>query len=224
MTQPTEDVTDPRTEGAVESDPSGEIIARPDGRYRFKHMTMAVLLILGGCWFAYDGWINWPRQNALAQQWEAALSEAQNAPVKDPGRIETLVKDLKSVEKHNDANVLLQKVLACALPLMGIFWGAWTLSDTSGQYRMENETLEVPGHPPITTSDIRRIDKRRWDRKGIALIHYEHGDPPQSGVLKLDDFAYQRQPTDAILARIEQALTGSSEALEVADRAGESDA
>ena len=64
--------------------------------------------------------------------------------------------------------------------------------------------LHVPGHPPITYDNVRRIDKRKWDRKGIAFIHYEHGNPPMPAVMKLDDFAYERKMTDAILARIEQ--------------------
>ena len=188
----------------------GAIVARADGRFRMKHFIMAIALIAGGCWFAYDGWVNWPRQNAEADRWQAALFDAQNAPVKDQAKIEQLASELKSVEKHNDANILLQKILAGVLPVLGIFWAGWTLYDTRGQIRLEDQTLHAPGHPPITIGDIRRIDKRRWDRKGIAYLHYETSSPPASGILKLDDFAYQRQPVDSIFRRIEQALVGPS--------------
>ena len=41
-----------------------------------------------------------------------------------------------------------------------------------------------------------------WDRKGIAFVGYE-GLDGRPGKLKLDDFIYEREPTDAIFKRIE---------------------
>ena len=71
------------------------------------------------------------------------------------------------------------------------------------------DTLQAPGHPAINVDDIRRIDKRKWDKKGIAYLHYEIGQPPTAGVLKLDDFAYERKPTDEMLERIEKNVLSS---------------
>lgn len=214
MTQSTDDAPVQPAMTPPDDTSRAPIVARADGRFRMKHFIMAIALIAGGCWFAYDGWINWPRQNAEADRWQAALFEAQNAPVKEQAKIEQLASELKSVEKHNDANILLQKVLAGILPVLGIFWAGWTLYGTRGQIRLDDETLHAPGHPPITASDIRRIDKRRWDRKGIAYLHYETSSPPASGILKLDDFAYQRQPVDAIFQRIERAVLESADQAE----------
>ena len=67
---------------------------------------------------------------------------------------------------------------------------------------MTADTLSVPGHPPISAEHIRRIDKRKWDRKGIAYLHYEFDSKP--GTIKLDDFAYDRLPTDQMLERVER--------------------
>ena len=78
---------------------------------------------------------------------------------------------------------------------------------------MAGDTLEVPGHPPVTLENIRKIDKRKWDRKGIAYLHYEIGTPPHPGVLKLDDFAYERGPTDDILERVEKGVMAGSVSL-----------
>ena len=182
----------------------GELVARPDKRYRRKHLIMAVALILAGGWFAYDGWIGWPEQNRLADETTVKFEAAQRATPRDEKEVERLAAELKKYEKHNDAAILLQKFLAFACPAFGIFWGAWTLRDTRGAYRMTGTTLHVPGHPPVSVDDVRRIDKRKWDKKGIAYLHYEAGTPPTAGVLKLDDFAYERKPTDEMLERIEK--------------------
>lgn len=189
---------------AAEQAWGGDVVAGPDPGYRWKHLIMSVLVIAGGCWFAYDGWVKWPYQNQMADKVTRDLEAAQRE--KNQAEIDRLALELKRYEKHNDASILIQKVLAFTLPAFGIFWGAWTLRETRGQLRLSGDTLEVPGHPPIAFGDVRAIDKRKWDRKGIAYIHYEHGSPPRPGVLKLDDFAYERKPTDQMLERIERSV------------------
>ncbi len=77
---------------------------------------------------------------------------------------------------------------------------------------MSGSRIELPGHPLLTCENIRRIDKRKWDRKGVAYLHYEAGSPLAPMVAKLDDFAYERQATDAILDRIEQNIVPTPQA------------
>src|SRR6185312_8391379 len=104
---------DTQPEGSPEAD---ELIARPDAGYRWKHLLMALLLIGGGFWFAYDGWVRWPNYNKLADQATSQMEAAQNAVPKDSARIDELAKELQKYERHNDASILLQKILAFALP------------------------------------------------------------------------------------------------------------
>src|SRR5215218_8582644 len=181
-----------------------EIIAEPDPGYRWKHLIMAVLMIAGGLWFAYDGWVKWPNENKLITKLQVDKEEANKA--NNQNEIDRIAKELTQHTPHPDMDLLFQKALAIALPLAGIAYGAWTMQATRGRYRLEGDTLYVPGHPPVSLQyDIRRIDKRKWDRKGIAYLHYQAGGPPaRSGIVKLDDFAYERKPTDEILERIER--------------------
>src|SRR3954452_22856341 len=130
---------------------SDAIVAGPEVGYRWKHLIMAILMIGAGGWFAYDGWINWPRQNQNAVRIEKELEQVRRANTgKDDKKISDLAAELNKYEKHNDASILLQKILAMGLPAGGIFWGAWTIRDTRGQYRLAGNPLHVPGHPPVT--------------------------------------------------------------------------
>jgi hypothetical protein len=189
-------------------DDSTELVAEPDAGYRWKHLIMSILLIAGGLWFAYDGWIKWPKQNAQIEQVQRDKVTAQDAG--DNARVEELSRQLSSMSHHTETDILIQKLLAFTLPAFGLFWGVWTLRDTRGLYRMTGDKLQAPGHPAITYADIRRIDKRKWDRKGIAFLHYDH--QGRAGVLKLDDFAYERKATDAMLERIERNVLSTATA------------
>ena len=199
--------TDPTVDSAAAAAPAGEIIAEPDAGYRWKHLIVSIAMIAAGLWFAYDGWLKWPAENARIVKVQTDKEAAAQSG--DSAKVEALAKELGDLNHHSEMDLLFQKALAFALPAFGIFWGVWTLKDTRGVYRMSGNTLHVPGHPPVSVDDIRRIDKRKWDKKGIAFLHYEIGQPPTEGVLKLDDFAYERKPTDEMLERIERNVMSS---------------
>ena len=61
----------------------------------------------------------------------------------------------------------------------------------------------MPGHPAIPLSAIRTIDKKLWDRKGIAYIEYEETEGGPRKKFRVDDVVYEREPTDRIMDRIE---------------------
>jgi len=162
---------------------SGDVTARAGTYYRVTRYLMTLMFIGMGAWFAYDGFVNWPRQNANA--------------------------DPNAKMPHTNLDITIQKLLACVLPPAGIAMLIWTLYSSRGQYRLTTDnTLHVPGHPPIPLDNIRRIDKKLWDRKGIALIDYEvpGGSADQTATFKLDDFVYERDGTDEIFKRIETYL------------------
>ena len=96
-----------------------------------------------------------------------------------------------------------------ALAMLGLVVLGWALYYARGIYRLQDNQLSVPGHPPIPLDAIRSIDRTDWDRKGIAWINYQL----PNGITRsacLDDFIYQRKPTDDIFKQIET-YTGTGE-------------
>ena len=158
--------------------PGGEIVARAGRYYRNARYVMALVMIGVGPWFAYDGWVKYPRQN------QDAIARGGSKP------------------PHSDTDLLIQRAIACTLPPLGFALLGWALYNSRGAYRLRDDVLSVPGHPAVPLDAIRQIDKTKWDRKGIAYIDYEL--PDGTGRIKLDDFVYEAQPTRDILARIEE--------------------
>jgi hypothetical protein len=186
---------------------AGPLVARASNEYRVKRLIIVIMLVGMGGYFALDGWIRWPRENQriveLTKEKEAALH------ANDTAKVSQLDAEIKSLSQHSDTDLLMQKVLAVALPPFGLFVLAWALYYSRGAYRLDDHVLTVPGHPPIPLDAIRSIDRTDWDRKGIAWINYELGDHT-TGSACLDDFIYQRKPTDDIFKQIET-YTGTGE-------------
>lgn len=154
------------------------IVATAGRYYRNMRYLMVVAMLGFGCYFLYDGYIGWPKENARA------AAEGTKLP-------------------HDEFQIQFQKVigytlLPAAVVLLGTF-----LYRSRGSCRLAGETLSIPGHPSIPLDAIRKIDKRLWKRKGIAYIDYQPSGSTRLVRFKLDDFIYDQKPIDRIFECIE---------------------
>ena len=191
--------TDPPPASAA---PTGDIVARAGQYYRNTRYIMCALLVAAGLWFAYDGWVGWPAHNVKVQEVKRRVEQAERSGDQAGAAAARTELGKLSKEKTN-SDIMLQKILAVSLPPVGIALLAWALYNSRGAYRLSGRTLHVPGHPPVALDQITQIDRALWDRKGIAYLNYEGAAKP----IKLDDFVYERKPTDQIFERIESELS-----------------
>jgi hypothetical protein len=165
-------------------DPKGPIVARAGRYYRVTRYIMTFILFVYGGWSIYDGFYSWP-----------------NWPISHPDE-----------KPKTPIDILFNKILGCALPPAGILLLIRCRFNSRGEYRLENGVVRTPGHPPVPLDKIQTVDRELWERKGIAYIDYQldpgtAGDPKrEKGTFVLDDFVYEREPTDAIFNAIEAAL------------------
>ena len=175
---------------------TGDIVARA-GRYYRNTRYLMFLMILGfGIAFLYDGFVRYPRHNRELDELEAQQSRATSDDEK-----RQLAVEIKKHERHNDTSLLIQKLLGFTLPPLAIAMLAWSLNRSRGEYRLSGTKLSVPGHPTIDFEDIKSVNNDLWDRKGIVWLKYETAKGEQ-GEIVLDDFIYDRPPTDQIYDRI----------------------
>ncbi len=172
--------------------PQQPISARAGQYYRNTRYIMAALTVLMGFWFGYDGFVRWPAENVII----AGLEKDKKA-ARDQESFNRAVVELKKHVNHTDTDIRFQIILCFALPPAGILLLIWALYNSRGEYRLAENTLQVPGHPPVPLAAIREVDEHDWDRKGIAIVHYTLSNG-QTGSAKLDDFVYDRPPTDDI--------------------------
>lgn len=185
--------SDPGIGGVAAPWASGAPMAATRGKYYRNARLLMVALMLGlGGWFIKDGFYSYPKAN------EDAIKKAR-----DNGETDKFDKDGKFVGKpeHSDTDIALQKVLGFLLIPVGFGYLFFFLNKSRGAYRMEGDVISIPGHPDFRVAEVQRVDKRLWDRKGIAKVDYKTA-AGATGTVTLDDFIYDRPPTDAIYYRM----------------------
>ena len=193
------------TESTEPAGAQNEIVAKAASYYRMTRYIMVAMLIGMGLWFAYDGWVSWPKSRENFKRVSAELDAATAA--NDQAKKDALLEEQKKYSDHSDTDIFFQKVLGFVLPPLGVFTFFWAMRNSRGEYRLVGETLSVPGHDPVNFDQIRRLDKKLWDRKGIAYIDYETAGTSEIKRFRLDDFIYERKPTDEIYKRINDYVT-----------------
>jgi hypothetical protein len=199
------------TEAALPETVSQPIVARAGRYYRTARYIMVLGIIAMGAWFAYDGFINWPAQNRKLDPIEAELKGSPN----ETRRIELEQQRKQIGDRKTDTSIQLQRVLAIGLPLVAIGYAGFFLRRSRGEIRLENDTLHVPGHPPVPLTAIRAVDDSLWKKKGIAVLTYDTGSA--TGTIRLDDFIYQQTPVDQIFDVVQARRAGGSAGIDAAD-------
>src|SRR6266566_2716485 len=183
-----EEIPEANPPSKTKADDAAPIVARYDRYHRKKQYLLFLVLFCGGIYCLYDGFYKYPADNEAALHPKPTPQNPHPTPQNPP---------------HGDLDAPLNKALGIILPPLGIYLLYRTLRGSRGEYRLEGQTLHMPGHPPIPLSAIRTIDKKLWDRKGIALIEYELTEGGERKKFRVDDVVYEREATDRIMDRIE---------------------
>lgn len=91
----------------------------------------------------------------------------------------------KSYNKQKIDGQLYMGIGSGALTLVGVFFLVRTSRRTM---KVDGEAYYAPGGERVAFRDIRRIDKRKWETKGLAYLY--HGDSEAPAKAKVDGMVY----------------------------------
>ena len=152
-------------------------------------MLLLTLFALGaGGWFFYDGYIGYPRQAERAREFQTFEREGRSAEwpahaaskgwrTDHPGDPKTEA-DFAEQKHYGLGGVILALALA----------GYWLWSEQRC-IRLDGETITSPTGRQVRLDEIREVDRRRWDSKGIAVALYEREGERRR--LIIDDYKYE---------------------------------
>lgn len=157
----------------------------------------------------------WPELLADYERYRVALEEEGNKPVPP---LWTLYTDqrgwssnapAKSYPKDKIDEQLYLGLGSGVLMMIGVFF---LLRTSRRAMKVDGEAYFAPNGERIPFEDIFRIDKRKWESKGLAYLYYGDRDSPRKA--KVDGMVYgqfkpeEGAPAEALFQRITSRFSG----------------
>jgi len=172
--------------------------------YRWRLALVAALLLGFGGWFLKDGYVTYPKERLIAEEFKQFSDEGRREQWPEYARAKgwpdgTLGPPGKD---HSDWDILLQKILGFACLPVGLLFLIGTIRTLGRWIALDDQTLSTSAGHAVPLSAITRINKDRWQSKGIAIVYFTH--EGRTGRIVLDDWKYDQKATEQILAEIEK--------------------
>jgi hypothetical protein len=179
--------------------------------YIWRPGVIGAMMLLFSGWFCYDGFVKYPLQQEIWGSYNQVVVDNPGDPI-EQARLWAEHAGAKGwptdtpKKKVEDKDILTQKIIAAITAPVGIYFLATFILTRGRWVEADEQGVRISSGQQMDYASIKSIDKSRWQRKGIALVHYESNG--QAGRILLDDWKYDREPTKRILEVIEERMPG----------------
>ncbi|MEM8865970.1 MAG: hypothetical protein AAGF31_10550 [Planctomycetota bacterium] len=179
------------------------IRAEHNSKFYLRFLLMGIGVLIYACFFIKDGAYSWPQQHERYVAYTTLVDEFRGGEWEEYAKergwpTEPPEKDRTEVEIQNQFYWAAGLGVVGVLLLLKVFLARGNWIEADGNQITTSWGQTVPYHT------VTEIDKKKWANKGLAYISYQDGE--QSKTLTIDDFKFKREPTDAILYQMEQAV------------------
>lgn len=174
--------------------------------YFRRFLLVGLVVFAYGGWCIYDGMVAYPKKLKKAEFYHGLYDQELNEKQIKEAWIEKTEKmgwERGIPEKPKKIRDGIQwqyiQLAVCAVLaafLLGKYFlafGHWVESD--------GREIRSSFHKTFPISEIQKVDKTKWEKKGIAQVHH------QGGVFVFDDFKFDRKKLGEILVSVEKTLT-----------------
>lgn len=188
--------------------------------YLVRMLLLAGMMTLGSAWFLKDGFFTYPRQAEIHAKFEAyraegtidgvTASERWDRDVATPGSdIEGFPKSKNGqnpAKERTPTDILTQKIIGFGLLPVALISLAWLFLHIGRWIGMSDQAVLTSSGQIAPISAITKLDKSRWQKKGIAVVHYMDPEKQIEQQITLDDWKFDRETTRTIVSTLEQQL------------------
>lgn len=198
-----------------------------------NRMGIILLLFIGSSgWFFYDGLVTYPRYNEgaiayaeLAKMVEEEGLTGESAEAEAAKRWAKVAADFKGDPAEPPThlkNVDQQMQFGVGLGVLSVLFLIWILREMKRVIRADDETFEgitssfpmIYSKKSVPFAAVVGLDKRKWDNKGIAVVHCKNADGSKFRVI-IDDYKYAGseeilEKCEAVVAAKKAAKSGAT--------------
>lgn len=165
-----------------------------------KRMGLMILFMVGGSgWFFYDGFIGYPKAagrhaefqqmvEEMVAQGKAATADDESVRLAWAERARANGWRVEKPKEITDAQIAEQKLIGGVLSVLALVLAIWVAISLRKSVRCDGETVTGACGTRVHLDEIHGLDKRKWQRKGIAYALYSTAGRERK--LTLDDFKF----------------------------------
>ncbi len=187
------------------------IRANAELKFLRKYLFIAFACIAFGLYCLLDGIVLAPKKMPRSEAY-AELEQDVADKTEKSKRWQEIVKERgwkngipEKTPKQLREYIVWQYVMASGCALVAVPLIIWYVRTKGSWIEGDEESVRGSWGPVVRFDSIEKIDKKKWEKKGIAKISYQTEGTSRQFVL--DDFKYQRKPMAEIMKLIEAALT-----------------
>ena len=186
------------------------IRAKYDNRYLWRYALIVFVGVGWALYCAYDLTFKYPVELEQAKVYHEQLKDLDERERQAQwdkicqengwGQVRTSPRKPEKVEEVISLNYL-QGIVALIIGLPPVFFilfsvGSWVEGDQQG--------IRTSWKQEFQFDDVKVLDKKKWEKKGIARAEYEQNG--KRGIFVFDDFKYEREPIVQLLKNLEATL------------------
>ncbi|MCF7853420.1 MAG: hypothetical protein K9N51_01380 [Candidatus Pacebacteria bacterium] len=163
--------------------------ARTSMGWSMRMLLAGLAFTAFGLWSLYDGKVKYPRMNRRIEAFETFREEHRLEEWEEYAIEQGWPAAKPDSHDHKTAwDIRTQFIMAAiCLPIGLLVLGrlVWTLPKRMGA---DDDGVITTSGERVPYDAITRVDRRKWNRKGIVIVHWEHNH--DSGAFKIDDWIF----------------------------------
>ncbi|MDG1874168.1 MAG: hypothetical protein P8J27_09665 [Mariniblastus sp.] len=192
--------------------------ANTETKFLLKYLIIGIACLGFAGLSTYDSLVKYPGQIPRAKAWEdlqdkikksedlsdediapmwREIAKANGWPAKRLKKSES-VKSIKGKVAYNYLFIVIGLIVG--LPCV-----VWYLKNKGTWIESTSDTIRSSRGDEVKLAQITRFDKKKWEKKGIGVIHYQK-DNQQKAKFIIDDLKYDRVTTDKIVLWLESKI------------------
>jgi len=178
-----------------------------DKRYSRRFLIMGAAICGFSLWCLYDGFINWPHEQERGLAFDKLSVDGRQNEWDEFAKAKgwsTSPPTAPLPEEEFDTKIKLQYAMAALTATIGLPMLLLALKSRGNWIEWNGSAITTSWGESFNADQILLIDKKRWQKKGIAKVTYQDGESKRRFVV--DDFKYERPTMDQILYELEQRI------------------
>ncbi|TWT83212.1 hypothetical protein CA13_46750 [Planctomycetes bacterium CA13] len=193
--------------------------ANPESKFLLKYLLVGIACLCFVALSIYDGFVKFPNMLPRAQAWEALEAELETDEKLAKSGWRKRWGDIANENGWSEANLTSEETVGAVTQKIWLQYFFIVVGSLIGvpslvrYFRTKNSWIETTEDSlrssfgdEVRISQIEKFDKKKWENKGIGVLHYRSDDGKAKRFI-IDDLKYEREPTDAMVCWIESLIS-----------------